>query len=155
MKAISLWQPWASLMAYRFKTIETRHWPTSYRGPLIIHAAKRKMDIIHDEAVRNFESVNVDWLDGLPFGYLLCLVTLIDVSEIRNPDLYKYDYDSTEIAHGDFSLGRYAWVTNFVKRFENPIPFRGSQGFFNVPQDILSLKIDFKKENNQEVLPFK
>ena len=41
MKALSLWQPWASLVALRVKTIETRSWSTSYRGPLAIHAAKR------------------------------------------------------------------------------------------------------------------
>lgn len=40
MKALSLWQPWASLVAIGAKTIETRSWSTSYRGPLAIHAAK-------------------------------------------------------------------------------------------------------------------
>lgn len=40
MKAISLWQPWASLIAHGVKTIETRSWSTPYRGPLAIHAAK-------------------------------------------------------------------------------------------------------------------
>ncbi len=42
MKAITLWQPWASLVAIGAKTIETRSWATSYRGPLAIHAAARK-----------------------------------------------------------------------------------------------------------------
>lgn len=41
MKAISLWQPWATLIALGAKTIETRSWQTSYRGPIAIHAAKR------------------------------------------------------------------------------------------------------------------
>lgn len=40
MKAITLWQPWASLVACGAKIIETRSWPTSYRGPLAIHASK-------------------------------------------------------------------------------------------------------------------
>ncbi|HVM07165.1 MAG TPA: ASCH domain-containing protein [Acidimicrobiales bacterium] len=40
MKAISLWQPWASLIAYGVKTIETRSWSTPYRGRIAIHAAK-------------------------------------------------------------------------------------------------------------------
>lgn len=42
MKAITIWQPWASLIMLGKKTIETRSWATSYRGPLAIHAAKRK-----------------------------------------------------------------------------------------------------------------
>lgn len=40
MKVLSLHQPWASLVAWGIKTIETRSWQTSYRGPLLIHAAK-------------------------------------------------------------------------------------------------------------------
>ena len=42
MKAISLWQPWATLVGLGVKTIETRSWATKYRGPLAIHAAKRQ-----------------------------------------------------------------------------------------------------------------
>ena len=38
---LSLWQPWASLIAIGAKHIETRHWKTDYRGPIAIHAAKR------------------------------------------------------------------------------------------------------------------
>lgn len=45
MKALTLWQPWASLVALGIKTIETRSWSTQYRGPLAIHAAKRKPDV--------------------------------------------------------------------------------------------------------------
>lgn len=40
MKAITLWQPWASLVALGEKKIETRSWATNYRGPIAIHAAK-------------------------------------------------------------------------------------------------------------------
>lgn len=40
MKAITLTQPWATLVAIGTKQIETRSWATSYRGPLVIHAAK-------------------------------------------------------------------------------------------------------------------
>jgi activating signal cointegrator 1 len=41
MKAISLWQPWASLWFTDSKIHETRHWSTRHRGPLYVHAAKR------------------------------------------------------------------------------------------------------------------
>lgn len=40
MKALSLTQPWASLVAIGAKRIETRSWPTRYRGPVAIHASK-------------------------------------------------------------------------------------------------------------------
>ena len=41
MKAITLWQPWASLIACGAKKYETRSWATRYRGPIAIHAAKK------------------------------------------------------------------------------------------------------------------
>lgn len=40
IKALSIWQPWASLVAAGVKRHETRHRATSYRGPVAIHAAK-------------------------------------------------------------------------------------------------------------------
>jgi activating signal cointegrator 1 len=39
---LTLWQPWASLVALGVKTIETRSWSTKYRGPIAIHAAARR-----------------------------------------------------------------------------------------------------------------
>jgi len=41
MKAITLWQPWASLLATEAKQYETRSWATKYRGLIAIHAAKK------------------------------------------------------------------------------------------------------------------
>jgi hypothetical protein len=40
MRAITLTQPWATLVAIGAKCIETRSWSTPYRGPIAIHAAK-------------------------------------------------------------------------------------------------------------------
>ena len=42
MKALTLHQPWASLIAVGAKKIETRPWSTKYRGPLAIHAGKHR-----------------------------------------------------------------------------------------------------------------
>ena len=41
MKAFTLTQPWASLIALLLKTFETRSWKTKYRGPLLIHASRQ------------------------------------------------------------------------------------------------------------------
>jgi len=42
MKALSLWQPWATLVAMEEKRIETRCWKTDYRGELAIHATMKR-----------------------------------------------------------------------------------------------------------------
>lgn len=45
MKALTLWQPWASLIALGEKRYETRSWATSYRGLLAIHASAPKPQV--------------------------------------------------------------------------------------------------------------
>jgi hypothetical protein len=39
MKAISVRQPWAALIALGVKDIENRAWRTSHRGPILVHAS--------------------------------------------------------------------------------------------------------------------
>ena len=41
MKAISIKEPWASLILNGHKTIETRTWKTTYRGKLLLCASKK------------------------------------------------------------------------------------------------------------------
>lgn len=40
MKALSIRQPWADAIIWHGKDVENRDWPTRYRGPVLIHAAK-------------------------------------------------------------------------------------------------------------------
>lgn len=61
MKAITLTQPWASLVACGAKKIETRSWRTHHRGWIAIHAAKgwtgedREFAASHREKRRQLE----------------------------------------------------------------------------------------------------
>ena len=40
MKALSIRQPWAWLIAHGHKPVENRTWPSSHRGDTLIHAGK-------------------------------------------------------------------------------------------------------------------
>jgi hypothetical protein len=44
---LTLWQPWASLVALGVKSIETRSWSTQYRGPLAIHASTKRPPLMN------------------------------------------------------------------------------------------------------------
>jgi hypothetical protein len=46
MKALSIRQPWAWLIAHGYKDVENRTWFSSYKGPLLIHAGKT---MTHDD----------------------------------------------------------------------------------------------------------
>ena len=41
MKALSIKQPWASLIAHGIKDIENRNWKTHFRGRIYIHASAK------------------------------------------------------------------------------------------------------------------
>jgi len=105
MKAISLHQPWASMIASGEKTIETRRWATSYRGKLLICSTKKPL------------------LAGLCCGYALCVVTLWDCLPMRK--------DHEEAACCELYDGAYAW---FLKDVRQLLPFtvRGMQRFYEV-----------------------
>lgn len=89
MKAITLWQPWASLIAVGAKTIETRSWSTKYRGPLAIHAAKRPArfenmkSLVGDLAWDQWFSAGLVSEDGstdeIPYGAIVATCDLVDM----------------------------------------------------------------------------
>ena len=132
MKAISLWQPWASAMALGFKRNETRGWATKYRGPLVIHAAKKAEHWPNMEVQVFFDDIAFQPID-LPRGCLLCIVKLIDCQEI----FIHNRPTKQEVAFGDYTPGRFMWITEPIHVFETPIPFKGKQGLFDVPDEIL------------------
>ena len=41
---------------------------------------------------------------------------------------------------GNYDLGRYVWIFKNVRALTEPIPFKGAQGFFNVPDELLAGK---------------
>lgn len=142
MKAISLWQPWASFMAAGIKKNETRHWATSHRGPILIHAAKRKptkSDLEFFWLKLSEHGIAGGRLWDLPFGAILCRVDLMDCQQIghENSPLEK----ELEYHLGNYDHGRYMWITDNLVKFEKPIPWKGSQGIFYVPNEIANQKI--------------
>ena len=65
MKALTIWQPWASLLVSGQKKYETRSWATSYRGPIAIHAAMRPVRRTIDALVGGKALVGGDaWVGG-------------------------------------------------------------------------------------------
>jgi len=130
IKAISLWQPWASLVAYGVKEYETRHWSAQYRGLLAIHAAKR-WTLEEREAWRGFQrnyGMYTDQIsDPLPLGAVVCVVRLVKVVSTNS---LKNSLSLHELAFGNYAFGRYAWKLEMVKRFDEPIPAKGAQSLW-------------------------
>jgi hypothetical protein len=134
MKALTLTQPWASLMAAKAKRIETRSWQTKYRGPLAIHAAKGFPRDCRDLVAGHPFISALDgrsWKD-LPRSRVLCIVNLIGCFR-TDDELHKAAFmlgverlPLAELSFGDYRRGRYAWATEFVELVEDPGPTTGA-----------------------------
>jgi ASCH domain len=69
MKAVSIKQPWASLIALGVKTLEVRAWPTIHRGPMLICSSRRPV------------------IEGHRHGSALCTVNVIDCRPMTRSDI--------------------------------------------------------------------
>lgn len=89
MKAISLKQPFAALVAAGIKQYETRKWGTKYRGPLLIQASLTPHPLFcgYDFRTERLELNNrsAKRIYELPkyfiprSGEMMCVVDLVDV----------------------------------------------------------------------------
>ncbi len=139
MKAISLWQPWASAIAAGVKTIETRSWPTQYRGPLAIHAAKRwtnaelyswaDLVLKKPEVMRAFERIGIFGSRKLPLGCIVATCEIYDCLITSGPPPENHLVSPFERDWGNYAEGRFAWLLRNVKPI-TPVPCVGRQGFF-------------------------
>lgn len=136
MKALTLTQPWATLVAIGAKRIETRSWRTSYRGALAIHAAKGFPKWAR-ETCEEFEFARELGPNPLPLGAVVatcrlvsCIPTLALQSNrlIEVPNVACCDpfyLDDHERAFGDYFPGRWAWLLADVEPCD-PIPAKGA-----------------------------
>ena len=115
MKAITLWQPWASLIADGLKKIETRPRPWYFVGCIAIHAGQH----VDKDACRQFGYDP----DTIVHSAVLCIGDKTGCVQFPNvlaqPDAY-----------GNFDAGRYGYLLERVRKLVEPIPAKGHQGFW-------------------------
>lgn len=139
VKAITVWQPWATLLATGQKHNETRSWKTSYRGEILIHAAKTDHSgiLLHIpmEELKHFQDAGV--VNKLPTGAIIGKANLVDCFQIDEAYRRKLQRENpAELAFGDYTIGRYAWVMADAILFNKPILAKGKQGLWNWEGDV-------------------
>lgn len=150
MRILTLWQPWATLIAMQLKKYETRSWGTSYRGALAIHASKRPVK--QDEILAILYSFGDvmppeqhDALENackgeLPLGCIVAAANLTDCLEMD----WKFGEQAVapgkinvssvawlERAVGNWDKGRFAWKLDAIQQIA-PIYCRGGQGLRHI-----------------------
>ena len=156
MKALPLWQPYAQLIALGKKRIVTRGWtpPASLIGQTIaIHAtagglSKRdelellaRNECIYD-ALRHLAPeidgdprvVARDIREQLPRGAVIATARLVRVARISAHGADRLALlNPEEHAFGDYTPGRFAWILDGAQALAAPVPAKGRQGIFDVP----------------------
>jgi hypothetical protein len=147
MRALSLWQPFASLMAVGAKRIETRGYATAVRGEVAIHAAKHWDDTCQSTLISEACQQALGVIEGrghvaffkqhLPFG---CVVAVLNLDRcITTTGVLAWvvhPLTNQERSFGNYESGRYAWLTSGVRRLAQPVPCVGRQGFFHLPAEV-------------------
>jgi hypothetical protein len=137
MKAITLYQPFAALIAIGAKRIETRSWSTNYRGPLAIHAAKGFPKWAKDLSKESpFSETLYSRFVGLEIWRQLPLGSIVATCELENCALITshfvfHEGEEQERFFGDYTPGRYAWILTNVKALPEPVPAKGALGLWD------------------------
>lgn len=160
MRGLSLTQPWASLVAVGAKRYETRSWGTSYRGPILIHAAKGFPTSCRSqcelgpflEALKNrpesgarfavsnpehwYHVASTRYVGGLPLGAVVAIARLVNVQPTERYEDDEEFEKTDEYAFGDYSAGRFAWCLADVRMLHAPVPWKGALGLWAVPEEL-------------------
>src|SRR4051794_39991044 len=113
MKAVSIKQPWASLIATGIKTLELRAWPIEHRGPLLICSSRRP------------------FIEGHRHGEALCVVNVVDCRWMTHDDV-------PFACVREFYPDHYAWVLRDVRRVE-PFSVVGQLRLFDIRDDLIRM----------------
>lgn len=141
MKALTLWQPYASLLVMGLKEFETRGWQTKYRGSLVIHAAKRNDSDRKNDIERVVTMLREHGMDeqaedlfelcGRSYGCAVGVVKLAYCKPMLDGG------SDLENAVGYFGEGRFGWKCDEPRMFDRPIPVVGKQGLWVPSQELI------------------
>jgi hypothetical protein len=130
-KTITLWQPYATLIALGLKKFETRSWhPGNRLRPgevLMIHAAKRKLSayekrLMNSVLIKPVLEQHGITIDNLPMGAIGAATKFIDAHPTE-----AVDPRGVEKLAGNYKVGRFAWELELVRCPAEPIPATGKQ----------------------------
>ena len=147
--AITLHQPWATLITLGVKTVETRSWPAPARlvgQRIAVHAGKRLVRQPGDAIERELRArLSESWRAIIPTGAVVATAVLAGMAQVEYFNLlegHAVHDPGTEVGcaagrgrtpidpWGDFSCGRWLWFLDYVEALPEPVPAVGHQGFW-------------------------
>jgi len=125
MKALSIKEPFATLIRDGIKIYETRSFKTNYRGEIYIHAS---LTLSKSE---NVKKANKYLRSDIKPGYILCKCELVDCIPMTKEFIDYINNETNESDYGRYELGRYAWKLRVIEILPEPIKAKGKLGIWN------------------------
>jgi hypothetical protein len=127
LRAITVYQPWTTLLTLPgVKAVETRSWRSDYRGPILLHAARRwtrKERVVAQDLHRRYPQHIPASIYQPVLGAVLAVGDLMRCARVE--DLVAEGLHELEIACGDYSPGRFGFVLSNMRVLRSPVPVRG------------------------------
>ena len=133
MKALTISQPYASLIADGAKPVENRYWPINYRGPLAIHAGKGSQYLNRAQLREYPTGVVVAKCQLIACFELAAAIKMIEALQIPK-DLKAIGWTPGHMAwllHHEYTEGPFCWVLSDIERVMPPVVATGKQGLWN------------------------
>jgi hypothetical protein len=127
MKALTIIQPYAELIAKGSKLVENREWFTPYRGQIAIHAGmgKRYDGYSVDEMCQNYGVPMSD----IVFGAVIAKAKIVACLHIDAINKLGPEHDFGWVKDHSHTHGTYCWILDEIKRIE-PIYIKGALGLW-------------------------
>jgi hypothetical protein len=155
MKALTIWQPWATLIIVGAKPYEFRRWDYAARFPSIvdkriaIHAAARPMEVqelrdLYQRVIEGESALDpvatitmIRRLEGKPkasLKFALPLACVLGTAVIGRP-VRAFDLFKDKVADSSrLDQHMWAWPLTEIAQLDEPVPMRGAQGFWEFPE---------------------
>ena len=139
MKAVSIKQPWASLIAHGIKDIENRTWRTHFRGRIYIHASAKDLGSFYEFLNKQqMEAVGNRWPSSppVPNRHLSAIIGEVDIIDcvINHPSIWA---EKTDFSKED-PESIWNWVLANPVLYDKPIlNVKGKLSFWYPDTDIM------------------
>lgn len=142
MKALSIKQPWASLISHGIKDIENRTWKTHFRGRIYIHASsisKGMLGLLNKKQVEYIRSKSELDFD-FPTSAIIGEVDIVDCV-INHESIWAEKTCQSLLTDEYIEKPIYNWVLANPVLYEKPIlKVKGKLSFWE-PDEFIKLKI--------------
>jgi len=139
MKAISVKQPWASLIVEGIKDVENRTWPTKFRGRVLVHAGATLVKFNALVDILTYPQFDILKGNVSPFigNYLGAIIGSVEIVDcvINHPSIWADKTDLETVVWSSKPI--YNWILANPIKFDKPIPAKGKLSFWEFPESEL------------------